>query len=145
MLKEFDIRIKSTFLSQSPREESSLIAVVSTMAILLVSLLCWRDPQLFRLLAAVPHQVMVEHEYWRLLTAIGVHVGRGITTHGLALNVQPDLSAYQRFVPCGLAFHGVTSMAQIIDEPPSVVDMASHVANQLATLLECKLVVASDP
>ena len=73
MLKEFDIRIKSTFLSQSPREESPLIAVVSTMAILLVSLLCWRDPQLFRLLAAVPHQVMVEHEYWRLLTAIGVH------------------------------------------------------------------------
>ena len=79
------------------------------------------------------------------ITAIGVHVGRGITTHGLALNVQTDLSAYQRFVPCGLAFHGVTSMAQLIDEPPSVVDMASHVANQLATLLECELVVASNP
>jgi len=73
MRDEFEFRIKSTFLSHLPREESSLVAAVSTLAILLVSLLCWRDPQLFRLLAAVPHQVLVEHEYWRLITAIGVH------------------------------------------------------------------------
>ncbi|MBR59465.1 MAG: lipoate-protein ligase B [Myxococcales bacterium] len=79
------------------------------------------------------------------ITAIGVHVGRGVTTHGLALNVQTDLSAYQRIVPCGLAFHGVTSMARLIDNPPSVMNMADQLANQLAVLLECKLVVASDP
>ncbi len=73
MRNDFEFRIKTTFLSQSPREESSLIAAVSALAILMVSLLCWRDPQLFRLLAAVPHQVLAEHEYWRLITAIGVH------------------------------------------------------------------------
>ncbi|MDA2930577.1 rhomboid family intramembrane serine protease [Acidobacteria bacterium AH-259-O06] len=68
-----EIRIKSTLLSQSPREESRLIAVLSTMVILFVSLLCWRDPQLFRLLAATPHQILAEQEYWRLITAIAVH------------------------------------------------------------------------
>jgi rhomboid protease GluP len=73
MREEFEIRIKSTFLSQSPREGSPLIAIISALAILGVSLLCWRDPQLFKLLAAVPDQVMVEHENWRLITAIGVH------------------------------------------------------------------------
>ena len=73
MQEEFEIRIKSTLLSQSPREGSPLIAIISTMTILLVSLMCWRDPQLFGQLAAVPHQVMAEHEYWRLITAIGVH------------------------------------------------------------------------
>ncbi len=73
MKEEFEIRIKSTFLSQSPREESALIAIISAMAILFVSLTCWRDSQLFSLLAAIPYQVKVEHEYWRLITAIGVH------------------------------------------------------------------------
>ncbi|MEE8349681.1 MAG: rhomboid family intramembrane serine protease [Acidobacteriota bacterium] len=73
MLEEFEVRIKSTFLYRRPRKESPLIALISTMIILLVSLLCWRDPQLFRLLAAVPDRVLGDHEYWRLLTAIGVH------------------------------------------------------------------------
>jgi rhomboid protease GluP len=73
MLNEFEIRIKSTFLSHSPREGSPLIAITSAMVILLVSLIGWRDSQLFTLLAAIPHQVMEEHEYWRLVTAIGVH------------------------------------------------------------------------
>ena len=73
MGEEYEIRIRSTFLSHSPREESPLIAIISALVILLVSFLCWRDPRLFGLLAAVPDQVMFEHEYWRLITAIGVH------------------------------------------------------------------------
>ncbi len=73
MRNDFEFRIKSTFLSQRPRKEGSLIAAVSIQAILLVSLICWKDPQMFRLLAAVPQRVLVEHEYWRLITAIGVH------------------------------------------------------------------------
>ena len=77
MGEEFEIRIKSTFLSHRPREESLLMAIIGTMAILFVSLLCWRDPQLFSLLAAAPRQVMAEHQYWRLLTAIGVHADLG--------------------------------------------------------------------
>lgn len=71
--EEFEIRVKSTFLSQRPRKESPLIALISIMSILFISLLCWKDPQLFNLLAAIPDRVVEHHEYWRLITAIGVH------------------------------------------------------------------------
>ena len=43
------------------------------MVILFLSVLCWRDPQLFDLWAATPDQVLAEQEYWRLITAVAVH------------------------------------------------------------------------
>lgn len=46
----------------------------------------------------------------RKIAAIGVAVRRGITFHGLALNVNTDLSYFQRIVPCGLTWADVTSM-----------------------------------
>jgi lipoate-protein ligase B len=45
------------------------------------------------------------------IAAIGIAVRRCITFHGLALNVDPDLSYFKRIVPCGLEWAGVTSMA----------------------------------
>ena len=46
------------------------------------------------------------------IAAIGVAVRRSITFHGLALNVNTDLSYFSRIVPCGLAWADVTSMAK---------------------------------
>ena len=46
----------------------------------------------------------------RKIAAIGVAVRRAITYHGLALNVNPDLSYFERIVPCGLTWAEVTSM-----------------------------------
>ncbi len=46
------------------------------------------------------------------IAAIGVAVRRCITFHGLALNVNTDLSYFKRIVPCGLAWADVTSMAK---------------------------------
>jgi lipoyl(octanoyl) transferase len=45
--------------------------------------------------------------------AIGVRVRHWVTYHGLALNVAPDLANYAGIVPCGIAGHGVTSMAAL--------------------------------
>ena len=46
------------------------------------------------------------------IAAIGIAVRRSITFHGLALNVNPDLSYFKRIIPCGLAWADVTSMAR---------------------------------
>lgn len=48
----------------------------------------------------------------RKIAAIGLRVARGVTMHGFALNVNPDLSFYDRIVPCGIADAGVTSIAK---------------------------------
>ncbi len=47
------------------------------------------------------------------IAAIGVRVRHWITLHGISLNVDPDLSHFGGIVPCGIAEHGVTSMAAL--------------------------------
>ncbi|GAC49637.1 lipoyl(octanoyl) transferase LipB [Gordonia aichiensis] len=47
----------------------------------------------------------------RKLGQIGIRVARGVTLHGFALNVHPDMSAFDAIVPCGIADAGVTSLA----------------------------------
>jgi len=47
------------------------------------------------------------------IAAIGLRVSRWVTTHGISLNVEPDLTHYRGIVPCGIADHGVTSLADL--------------------------------
>lgn len=47
----------------------------------------------------------------RKIAAIGLRVSKGVTMHGFALNVNPDLSAYSKIIPCGIADAQVTSLA----------------------------------
>ncbi|WP_119421524.1 lipoyl(octanoyl) transferase LipB [Desertibaculum subflavum] len=44
------------------------------------------------------------------IAALGVRVRRGVTYHGVALNVEPELGHYAGIVPCGITQHGVTSL-----------------------------------
>ena len=47
------------------------------------------------------------------IAAIGVRVRHWVTYHGVALNVDPDLEHYSGIIPCGIAEHGVTSLAAL--------------------------------
>lgn len=60
----------------------------------------------------------------RKIAAIGVRVAQGVTMHGVAINVDPDLSAFSRIVPCGISDAGVTSISQLIGRPVSVGECA---------------------
>jgi len=48
------------------------------------------------------------------IAAIGVHVSRGVTSHGFALNVDPDLTFFSHIVPCGLPGVSMTSIAKVL-------------------------------
>ena len=47
----------------------------------------------------------------RKIAAIGLRIAKGVTMHGFALNVNPDLSAYSKIIPCGIADAKVTSLS----------------------------------
>lgn len=47
------------------------------------------------------------------IAALGIRVSRGVTTHGISINVCPDLEHFSGIVPCGIREHGVTSLADL--------------------------------
>jgi lipoyl(octanoyl) transferase len=71
----------------------------------------------------------------RKVAAIGIRVARGVTMHGFALNCDPDLSWYDRIVPCGIADAGVTSLARELGRPVGVDDVLPLVEQGLPALL----------
>lgn len=47
------------------------------------------------------------------IAALGIRIRRGISFHGLSINVAPDLSHFSGIVPCGISEHGVTSLREL--------------------------------
>jgi lipoyl(octanoyl) transferase len=47
------------------------------------------------------------------IAALGIRVRRGVTFHGISINVNPDLTHFDGIVPCGVTEHGVTSFADL--------------------------------
>jgi lipoyl(octanoyl) transferase len=65
------------------------------------------------------------------IAAIGIHVARGITTHGFALNVSVDLSGFALINPCGITDRTVTSLEKEMAEPgqvPALEELAHRAA-----------------
>ena len=50
----------------------------------------------------------------RKIAAIGVRVAKGVTMHGFALNVNPDLSAYSKIIPCGITDAKTSTMTELL-------------------------------
>jgi lipoyl(octanoyl) transferase len=68
----------------------------------------------------------------RKLAAIGVRVRRGVTTHGLALNVSTDLAWFAEMIPCGLPDIEVTSLGRELGQAPAMDAVADRLAGDLA-------------
>jgi lipoyl(octanoyl) transferase len=74
------------------------------------------------------------------IAALGVHVARGVTTHGFALNVSTDLHDFDLIVPCGIRDRGVTSMEAEADPAPSLEQMANAVARHFGRVFARQVV-----
>jgi lipoate-protein ligase B len=73
--------------------------------------------------------------------AIGVKVSRWVTMHGFAFNVDPDLSHFERIIPCGLVGKPVTSLRRLLGfRTPDPVEVAHRLREHLAEVfsLECE-------
>ena len=93
----------------------------------------YTDPQ------AVGVWVKGEEESTAKICAIGVRIRRGVSLHGLALNVARDLSGFSHIVPCGLAGRPVTSIERILgDRSPSMEQVKTILGGQLVEGLRVK-------
>ena len=66
------------------------------------------------------------------VAAIGVKVSRGVTMHGFALNVEPDMSAYEHIVACGITDREVTSVAKLSGRSVAMDEVRERVAHHFA-------------
>jgi lipoyl(octanoyl) transferase len=73
------------------------------------------------------------------LTAIGVRIGRGVSRHGLALNVDTDLAWFDAIVPCGIAGAGVTSLGRLLGQAPPFEEVVGAFRVAFERVFECEL------
>jgi lipoyl(octanoyl) transferase len=71
----------------------------------------------------------------RKVAAIGVRVSYRVTMHGFALNCDPDMTLFDRIVPCGITDAGVTSLSRELGRQVPVADVIDLVESRLPQLL----------
>ena len=71
----------------------------------------------------------------RKIAAIGIRVASGVTMHGFALNVSPDLSKFSQIVPCGIDDAAVTSLAIELDRTVDIAEISPIVEKHLVEAL----------
>ena len=72
----------------------------------------------------------------RKIAAIGIRVAKGVTTHGFAINVNPDLSAYDLIIPCGISDAGVTSLTKELGREITIAEVQPIIEKHILRALE---------
>ena len=71
----------------------------------------------------------------RKIAAIGIRVATGVTMHGFALNVNPDLSAFSRIIPCGISDAEVTSLSKELGRDIDIIELLPIVEKMVSATL----------
>ncbi|XP_037830323.1 putative lipoyltransferase 2, mitochondrial [Kryptolebias marmoratus] len=74
------------------------------------------------------------------ICAIGIHCGRYVTSHGLALNCNTDLSWFGHIVPCGIEGKGVTSLSRELQRDVSVEETVPHLLDAFREHFTCDII-----
>jgi len=73
------------------------------------------------------------------IAAIGVHISRGVTSHGFALNVNTDLSCFDLIVPCGIESKPVTSMERELGKQIDLQDVSHAISRNFGAVFESQV------
>jgi lipoyl(octanoyl) transferase len=68
------------------------------------------------------------------VAALGVHISRGVTSHGIALNVNTDLSFFNLIIPCGIEAKPVTSMQKELNREVSMQEVAHALSRNFGSV-----------
>jgi lipoyl(octanoyl) transferase len=79
------------------------------------------------------------------LGAIGIHIGRWVTSHGLAYNVSTDLRYFDLIVPCGIADRKATSLEKLLGRGVSINEAAPPLAKHFGEVFGLTMKQASVP
>lgn len=79
------------------------------------------------------------------ICAVGIHCGRYITSHGLALNCNTDLTWFDHIVPCGIEGKGVTSLSAELQRDVSVGETIPQLLEAFQEQFTCRLTEGDTP
>jgi len=80
---------------------------------------------------------LAEHE--AKIAALGVHISGGVTSHGIALNVNTDLSFFNLIIPCGIRSKPVTSMQKELGRVMPMEDVAHALSRNFGVVFESQI------
>ncbi len=80
-----------------------------------------------------------ENEHARKICAMGVRCSRWVTMHGLAFNVNTDLTYFKNIVPCGIDDKDVTSMERELGHPVDIDEVKEKLKKHIGQLFEMEL------
>jgi lipoyl(octanoyl) transferase len=73
------------------------------------------------------------------VAAIGVHISRGVTSHGFALNVNTDLSFFNLIIPCGISSKPVTSMEKELNKTIPLQEVAHSISRNFGAVFQSQM------
>ena len=73
------------------------------------------------------------------IAALGIHISRGVTSHGVALNVNTDLSFFNLIVPCGIESKPVTSMRKELEREVPMQDVAHALSRNFGVVFQSQM------